>query len=299
MSGKEVIAEVVGRTLDTAKDNPDMRAAGSALGASLRIVAETVRTALLPLAVANLGVRKFEEYIRGKFADELDNATATIPEESLQEPPLSIAGPVMQGLAYTYESEELRRMYLALLATSMDSARDTTAHPAFADVIRQLDPREAVILGAIMRAPGGVGAVRYSKRISPLSTLPIQDHVLPIWADTSRLGALSWSQLAAYVENWSRLGLVAIDYARQFASAERYGWVDEWPTTVRWKEMHGDDLMIERGSLTLTTWGEQFARALRLGDEQDDIVHVNSLPDEPDDEDSAALGPEVIDGGSP
>lgn len=104
MTGREVISEVVVRALDGAKDQPDMRAAGRALGTSARIIAETVRTAFLPFAAINFGVRKFGDYLREEFPNEFDKATSSIPEDLLREPPLNVAEPVMQGLGFMIAS---------------------------------------------------------------------------------------------------------------------------------------------------------------------------------------------------
>jgi hypothetical protein len=266
MTGREVISEVVVRALDGAKEQPDMRAAGRALGTSARILAETVRTALLPLAAVNIGVRKFEDYLRGKFADELDDATSSIPEDLLQEPPLNIAGPVMQGLSYTHESEQLRRMFLALLATSMDASREDEAHPAFADIVRQLAPDEASVLAALFRLDGGVDIVRYQKRYdNPRGVSVVQDNVLPLLTDTDRATLPGYVKIAGWVNNWVRLGLIEVDYENAFARPDRYLWVDDWPSTIALRAALGDALRIDKGAVTTTAWGRAFAQAVNAG----------------------------------
>lgn len=248
-----------------------MRAAGKALGTSARIVAETVRTALLPFALVNLGVRKFESYLREKFADELDEATAHIPEESLQEPPLNVAGPVMQGLTFTHESEELRRMFLALLATSMDATKTGSTHPAFADVIRQLDPDEAQVLEAVLAADLPLDLLQYEvtadsggTRILRRATIPVLRAGEPVLDE----------KLSRYVDNWSRLGLVETITSREFTHSERYGWVDSWPLTVALRALHREALVITRGGLYVTDWGEQFARAINVPSSADNPYTV-------------------------
>lgn len=274
---KEVIAEVVSQTLGAAKGSPDMRAAGAALAKSARVVAETVRTALIPLALVNIGVRRFEEYIRTKFVDELDEATATIPEASIQEPPLNIAGPVMQGLTYTYESDELRKMFLSLLATSMDSAKDGTAHPAFADIIRQIDAEEAPYLRSVLR---GVSAPLIEVRSGNETSYTVRiKHLMNV----TRSGSPDTNpRIAAYVENWVRLGLVSADYTKSFTTESQYDWTQTRPEIVdAWTA--DPETTIQRGVLEVTPWGRDFATAVQLL-EIPESVSIPACDDENDDE---------------
>ena len=61
-------------------------------------------------------------------------------------PPPYIAVPAVEALRYTAEEPALCEMYLHLLATAMDSRTVPLAHPAFAEIIRQLTPDEARII---------------------------------------------------------------------------------------------------------------------------------------------------------
>lgn len=220
-----------------------------------------MRTALIPLALVNLGVRRFEDYIRTKFPDELDSATAEIPDDAMQEPPLNIAGPVMQGLTFTHESEELRKLFLALLATSMDSRKSATAHPAFAEVISQLESTEASILAAILNAaPAHIAAVAFARRSEDGDGRVVFDHhCIPV---TLNGAPYTDPRLGAYIDNWIRLGLIDVDFRTVLTSEGRYEWAEEWPPTVEHLAHLGDSLEIQRGMLRVTSWGTDFARAI-------------------------------------
>lgn len=284
MTGKEVISEVVVRALDGAKEQPDMRAAGRALGTSARILSETVRTALLPLALVNLGVRKFENYLRDKFPDELDAATADIPEDALQEPPLSVAGPVMQGLTFTHESEALRRMFLALLATSMNVKQAEHAHPGFADIISQLRGDEAVLLSALLDTQTGLPIVRYESADPEdvRSRTPISRHLLPLRYNT-RLVAdpIEPDRLAVFVDNWIRLGLVEVNYSRQYAEPGVYDWAEEHVQTQTLRDQHGEQLIVDYGVLEVTDWGQEFSLAITPGPDQHSGYRFETSPGGP------------------
>jgi hypothetical protein len=69
-----------------------------------------------------------------------------IPEERVQTPPLSIAGPLLESAKFAVDEPELAELFANLLAASMDSSTVTRAHPSFVEIIRQLTPDEAKIV---------------------------------------------------------------------------------------------------------------------------------------------------------
>lgn len=101
---------------------------------------------LHPVKKANLTFK----YKLEAFEQDLKKKIENIPSENLQEPPLMIAGPVLEALKYTYDEEELREMYENLLASSMDNRKVNSAHPSFVDAIKQMSPLDAKILAIIV-----------------------------------------------------------------------------------------------------------------------------------------------------
>ena len=79
------------------------------------------------------------------FEQDLKKKIKNIPAENLQEPPLMIAGPVLEALKYTYDEDYLREMYENLLASAMDNRNTNNAHPSFVDAIKQMSPLDARI----------------------------------------------------------------------------------------------------------------------------------------------------------
>lgn len=101
---------------------------------------------LYPVKKANLTFK----YKLEAFEQDLKKKIENIPEENLQEPPLMIAGPVLEALKYTYDEENLREMYENLLASAMDNRKVNNAHPSFVDAIKQMSPLDATILSIIV-----------------------------------------------------------------------------------------------------------------------------------------------------
>lgn len=77
------------------------------------------------------------------FKDSLERKVAAIPEDRLQEPPLSVVGPAMEASKYYYEEETLREMFANLIASSMDTDLCPKVHPSFTEIIKQISPLDA------------------------------------------------------------------------------------------------------------------------------------------------------------
>lgn len=73
-----------------------------------------------------------------------------IPEEHLVEPPAHVAVPAIQQLAYCYDSDSLREMYANLLLSSMDDRTAEYVHPSFVQILKEISPDEAKLLGTLV-----------------------------------------------------------------------------------------------------------------------------------------------------
>lgn len=111
---------LVTEIIKAAGDNPQVKQAASNLGLTAVTLTKTINNVLVPLAAINFAFDKARLYFSGKFQDEMAAKAATIPQEHLIEPKASVAGPSLQGLAFTHEEPNLKEMYLNLLTTAMD-----------------------------------------------------------------------------------------------------------------------------------------------------------------------------------
>jgi hypothetical protein len=130
---------------------PAMKEAGAALEA----VVKAARFAIAPLEYLAAQHDRWLRYLN-KLADE-------VPEDRLVEAHPQIAGPILSGLQYCDEEGILARMFVSLLARAIDRERLNEAHPAFAAIVAQLAPDEAVIL-CLLKS----GRFHYRKRSASL-----------------------------------------------------------------------------------------------------------------------------------
>ena len=88
------------------------------------------------------GKEKIETIVHQYLQEQLRE----ISPEALKSPELEIAVPVLQALVYCGENEDLRGMYLRLLASSMEIKKEKQSHRAYVQIINQLSPLEARLI---------------------------------------------------------------------------------------------------------------------------------------------------------
>lgn len=76
----------------------------------------------------------------------LKRVAEKVPEKNLVPAHPQLAGRVIEGLRYLEENSLLAELFLNLLARAVDRERVSEAHPAFATIISQLSPDEALII---------------------------------------------------------------------------------------------------------------------------------------------------------
>ena len=146
-----------GKAIETAKavfelaaESPELTEAGRSLAKSALTIAKAVDNALLPIAAVNFGFEKARNYFNERFAKDMEEVAKAIPPDEIVEPRPSVAAPALQGLAFAHDEPNLKAMYLRLLRTAMDGRKSQSAHPGFAQIIRQFDSMDAQLFGTIV-----------------------------------------------------------------------------------------------------------------------------------------------------
>lgn len=137
----EATKEQIGEIYEDAL-KPATKESGEALQAIVGLFNNVV---LYPIKKANITFR----YKLEQFEEDLKEKTKDIPTENIVEPPLNIVGPTIESLKYTFDTDELREMYLNLLASSVNIEKISSTHPGYVEIIRQMSPLDARILKII------------------------------------------------------------------------------------------------------------------------------------------------------
>ena len=200
----------IGQVVDSVKD--------------LETVKETDKcVALLPRAFRALLCRPEMWIMRRNhkvkvFALELEKELLKNDPDKIIEPPLYVAVPALQAVSYSMDSDELRNMYVKLLARAMNSDSTGEVHPSMVEVIKQMSPLEAQILKKldkrvdvpyfnIIRKNNGTHGkgllYKYLSEFDPKDALSIEFRPLPssvAFSNLERLGIFT-IQDDAWLEN--------------------------------------------------------------------------------------------------
>jgi hypothetical protein len=258
--------EIIGEVIRLAGDDPQVKQAAGELGKSAVTITKTINNALLPLAAVNFAFDKARKYFSEKFDSDLQDKAKNIPLESLIEPKASIAGPALQALAFAHEEDALKNLFLELIASAMDGRKSSAAHPAFVEVLKQLQSEEARFLGSILPLQNlPIGQIRRVTKSSRSYTV-VCSHVLSMVDDQTEKPVIT-PGFPAMIDNWIRLGLIDVSYETSLTDKRKYDWLGDRPemTSVS-PEPEGSEYSIEwkHGVLIVTDFGKQFASAVGI-----------------------------------
>lgn len=148
--------------------------------------------------------RNFEEF-KASFEQRITEILA----ESLQEPKLSILGPILDASKFYFEEKSLREMFASLASTSMDARKERDMHPSYPEIIKQMSPLDAQNLSLFK------------------SQLPVAEYYLENKEKESRRTMLT----NVFLENDKESDLIA--QSRSLSSLSRLGLLDiEYETFV-------------------------------------------------------------------
>jgi len=252
-------AGAIGAIIKAAGNDPNARAAGGELGKAALTMTRAINVSLLPLAAVNFGYVKARKYFEERFQADLQGRAKNIPAENIVEPKPSIAGPALQGLAFSHDEPDLKEMYLNLLGSAMNSETAAKAHPAFVEIIRQLSSEDARIASTVLRMGVLLPIVEIRRRTEGTAYLTLLSHVMNF---TSNNLPKENPSMAATVDNWVRLGLFTVDYDKWLTEEAQYSWVELRPELQRLRLEQGeqaDSVQYQKGVLQRTALGTQFA----------------------------------------
>jgi abortive infection alpha-like protein len=171
---------------------------GTALGKAVHI-------ALTPIWLMDWGYKKAGDYLNSILPEKLKD----IPPERIVTPNPAVIGPAVDALRFAVNMDEpdLREMYANLIATSMDKETARNAHPAFAEIIRQMVADEAKIFTFIATAePINVSDISLAV-YTPDDNLVIHDNISGYRYIDQRCKCAHPDLIPSYLDNLRRLGI--------------------------------------------------------------------------------------------
>jgi hypothetical protein len=136
-------------------------------------------------------------------------------------------------MRYSAHKDELREMFINLLATSMNTETESNAHPSFVDIIKQINSDEAKIIKFLDgQNPIPIIKIRiygednagFAEPLTNFSYIPFQS------------GCAHPNLTPSYLENIERLGLGYNSYTIYNTNPSAYFPVENHPIIKEWEE---------------------------------------------------------------
>ncbi len=154
-----------------------------------------------------LNAQKLESY-----KTDIYNEVKNIPPEKLQQPKLDIIGPALEASRYYIDAPELRKMFAKLVASSVDSRKETITRSAFVEFVKQMSPLDAKILSTFVSnsQSNKLPMVKINRKLANNNKIPLKSEVLSfeLFSDINER-----TMIPSAIINLSRLGLVEVTYS--------------------------------------------------------------------------------------
>ena len=255
-SATEVTAEVLkDRSKDIYEDG--LKLATKESGEALKAVVGLFNNVVLyPVKKANLTFK----YKLDCFEQDLKDKIKSVPQEKLTEPSLNIAGPTLEALKYTYDTKELREMYINLLASAMNLDKLKNTHPSFVTVIKEMSPLDAIIFQKLSKkrqVPCGRVSLQFGGKI--------YSHAMPKFFVPDLLGTYDPFLISSSIQNLCRLAIIThmsntiVGY--DYNSFKKHSFIEQQFTAYKKLNPSVDlNIGVEGEVILLNDFGKSFAK---------------------------------------
>jgi hypothetical protein len=237
---------------------PAMREIGGTLAGLVRVALSPVNFVVL---TADEALRLAEEAVRERFE------RWRVPQDRVVTPPPEVAVPVVQALRLPGQPSELRAMYLNLLARAMDAQTAKSTHPAYADLIRQLTPLEARVVGLFAKRHRAIALLEVRRQIDTIQFETVAKHLSTLGAELAPPTEVPRDSM----DNLARLGIIDIRTDQHLEPQGLYEPIERSTEAARARqtiELQSGTVAYHRYLAEVTDFGLGFVRA------------VTELPDE-------------------
>lgn len=217
-------------------------------GKTLSLVPRVVKNALAKVEMWCIN----REFMVKEFELELQKKLESKKEENIVDADPSIFIPSAQAISYNWEKEDIRQLYLNLMASDMDVTKKENVHPSFSEVIKQMDSTDVQIFTKI-----------YKRTILPLcilqkkeenGTTPILDYLLTSDFYTN----ISENKVIKSLNNLERLKLIEIYDDQYYTDKRIYHSIENDKEIQKYRSEFLDKLDITNGMIKKTEFGKDF-----------------------------------------
>lgn len=234
------------------------------VGIALATVIGLLNTCLSPIKFLN----EKTELNRQNNLKLLAKRFSEIPPENIIEAPPEIAVPIAEKLGYV-SNDELRNLYIELLAKAATKDLNNKAHPSFVNIINNLCPDEAVLIKRLRnRIDIPFVDIELKKNDGQYGTLSMEELVVII----PDLKLTFNENLSAYFSNLAGAGLVEIDNTHWVSDETKYDIYEQYLLDRKdtYEYIYKDiiekypkrEYGIKMGLIKVTNFGDMFFKAV-------------------------------------
>ncbi len=182
--------------------SPTMKTVGQTLNGVVKIL-------LSPISGLIWGWGKIKQCVICGLEKRLANKN----QEDLQTPNPRIAVPVIQALQFSANEDEIREMFLNLLANDMDKNNNNLIHPSYVEIIKQMSTLDALLLKNLSKE------TNYIKTINPKiyvdkNSNQIYLNTYPEWFLGYTIDGYSIFDISSSLLHLQKFGLIDLMYDR-------------------------------------------------------------------------------------
>lgn len=197
----------------------------------------------------------------------IERKLSMIDINNLQEPKVSIVGPAIEASKYYFEEKQYREMFSNLIASASDKSKCQDVHSSFTEIIKQLEPNDAVWLSSISHALEGITPLLKIDMVSSIGSHSIDKNfsALDDSMDSHKRNAFS-------IDNLLRLNLISVTYDEEILNEniykeieEKYFYIDKIKEYSQWAKNISTDsnkrsIETTEGFASITTYGISFTK---------------------------------------
>lgn len=151
------------------------------------------------------------------YKNDILQEISQIPPEKIKEPALNIIGPAIEASKYYIDDETIRQMFAKLISASMNTDSDTSIHPSYVEVIKQMTPTDALVLKSLASNNNSGSIANLSVTVSTGGTKTVFTN---LYLGTEKI--TDQNQIGLSLSNLSRLGVLELDHSKQSADESTY-----------------------------------------------------------------------------
>ncbi|EMI2315278.1 DUF4393 domain-containing protein [Providencia rettgeri] len=269
MGGKnkepESMKKIIDASVDVIKSVPIDEDAktqiGKEMGKTFITVTKAVNIALTPLSMIVYGYDNIQEFIENKLASKLKE----VPPENIVTPKASVVAGAIESLKYLDDSEgdlALKDMYASLIANAINIKTNSKIHPAFAEIIKQLDPLDVKLLEYLKEHSNSYTIYYTFLKVRQRLGQDLGELTICKWLlmdDAMRIFDHDTQKLGSSIENLIRLQLIRSEESRWQVETLGYESIRNGVLYNSYRNLYGENNISDtRGFLEITNFGDNF-----------------------------------------